>query len=146
LNISVEGLRTGVTDWDAVRGLPADKLPSLTPEQQQVAAQMGISQEDYARSALAGKWTSEKLLQKTGRFARWLEGSLRKAEAGAGIESVVLNTWDGKFEVTVRQEGSPVFFKVDENLVDSFFEGGSTAAEERLVRIIGLVFRPGAEG
>ena len=146
MNISVEGLRTGVSDWDAVRTLPADKLPPLTPEQRQAAAQMGISQEDYARSALAGKWTSEKLLQKTGRFAQWLEGALRKEPVDAKIDAVVLNTWDGKFEITVRREGSPVFFRVDEDLVDSLLEAGSATAEERLARVINLVFRPGAHG
>ena len=146
MNIAVEGLRTGVTDWDAVRSLPADKLPPLTPEQEHVAAQLGVSQEDYARSAFAGKRTSEKLLQKTQRFAAWLQNSLHKIDPRAEIETAILNTWDGKFEVTLRREGAPVFFRVDEDLVDSFFEGGSVGAEERLARVVDLVLRPGAEG
>ena len=145
MNISVQGLRTSVADWEAVRNLPADQLPALTAEQQQVAEKMGIKQEEYARSALAGRRTGEKLLQKTERFARWLQSSLRDKAVGAEIGTLVLNTWDGKYEVAIRGEGSPVFFKVDEDLVDSLFEGGSREARERLDRIIDLVLGAGVE-
>ena len=48
MKISVSGLRTSTSDWEAVRNLPREHLPSLTPEQRQVAQKLRISEEDYA--------------------------------------------------------------------------------------------------
>ncbi len=143
MNISVEGVRTSIADWRAAQSLPREQLPALSPAQQETAQQLHISEEDYARSVLAGHRSSEKLLQKTERFARWLQGSLQGKAAGVKIRAVVLNTWDGKFEVTLDRDGSPLFFRVDEDVVNSLFEGGLADAEERLGRVLDLVLSTG---
>jgi hypothetical protein len=144
MNISVEGVRTSVADWKAAQALPADQLPALSPAQKEAARRLHVSEEDYARSALAGHRTGEKLLQKTERFARWLQALLRERAVDAEVGNVTLNTWDGKFEVTLGRNGSPLFFKVDEEVVDSLFESGSADAEQRLARVLDLVLGVGA--
>ncbi len=138
MNISVEGGRTSITDWEAVRSLPVSDLPPLTAEQRIVAKKMGIVEADYARSALAGQRTMEKLFEKTERFGRYLQRALSRKSREASIESVTLNTWDGKFEISVREAGRLIPLRVDEDIVDDYFDSGSRDMEERLARILDL--------
>src|SRR5579863_554220 len=135
MQIAVDGIRTSIADWRAAQNLPAERLPSLSPAQRETARKLHISEADYARSVFAAQGTGEKLLQKTERFARWLEAALEHKAPGTEIKTVLLNTWDGKFEVAAARNGAPLFFKVDEDLVDSLFESGSPDAEHRLGRI-----------
>ena len=144
MQIAVDGIRTSVADWRAAQKLPAERLPSLSPAQRETALKLHISEEDYARSTFAAQGTHEKLLQKTERFARWLQSALQRKAADTEIKTVILNTWDGKFEVVAGRNGAPLFFKVDEDIVDALFESGSPEAEQRLGRVLDLVLNDGA--
>lgn len=141
VEISVRGSRASVFDWDAIQALPKEELPSLTPEQQQVARKLHIPEADYARSALAAKRGTEKLLEKTERFARFLNESIKKRTAGATLLRVALDTFQGKFEVEAQIDGRPLHFRVTEKLVDELFEGGSESAERRLNRVLALALQ-----
>jgi hypothetical protein len=138
MQISVEGRRSSVSDWQAVSAIPADQLKPLTPGQAAVAAELKVSAEDYARSILEGERASEELLEKTQRLARLLEQRLSSQVAGVQIDSVALETWAGKFRVAIRGKINAVF-RINEDLVDDLFEGGSKEADERISRVIGLV-------
>ena len=73
MEISVQGWKASPGDWEAVRKIPKDELPALTDEQKEVVRKLGLTEEDYARSALAGERTQNALLVKTEMFARLLE-------------------------------------------------------------------------
>ena len=141
MRITVEGLRTSIMDWRAARSIPKGELPALTPEQREVAGKLNVSEEDYARSALAGERTLEKLLTKTQRFGKLLEEKIKTKDRQATVEQVTLNTWEHRFEVEMRLNGNSLPLRVDENVVDDLFEGGSVDAEQRLSRILDLVFQ-----
>jgi hypothetical protein len=139
--ISVEGSRASISDWEAVRNLPREQLPGLTPEQKEVASKLGIPEEDYARSVLAGQRTMERLLTKTERLARLLEPSIRARQARAAIEHVTLNTWEDRFEIQIRVDGNPFPLMIEESVIDDLFESGSADAEERLRRILDIALQ-----
>jgi len=138
MNISVQGSRTSSADWESVRNLPAEQLPPLSPEQREVARKLGISQDDYARSFLAGERTMEKMVSKTERLARFLAERLRRSAREMEIEAVILNTWDGKFEVSVRAGDRVVPIRIAEEVVDDYFDSGSPEMEQRIERVLSL--------
>jgi hypothetical protein len=138
MNISVQGSRTSVTEWEEVRGLPERDLPPLSVEQRAVARKLGIPELDYARSFLAGERTLEKMVAKTERFARYLSERLRKIAPSVNAESVLLNTWDGRFEIHLNFGGRSVPVSIAEGLVDDFFDSGSAEMERRLDHVLGL--------
>jgi hypothetical protein len=138
MQVSVDGWRSSASNWQAVRDIPGDQLRPLTPEQAAVAAKLRISAEDYARSALAGERTTEALLAKTERFAKLMEQRLASRLAGVQVDSVTLETWEHKFRVVIRGKIETVF-RVNEDIVDDLFEGGSKEADERISRILDLV-------
>jgi len=139
MEIAVDGWRASAADWEAVKSLPSEQLPSLSKEQREVAGKLGIPEADYARSAFAGKRSQETLLAKTERFARLLAGMLRQANIPASIESVTLRTFDEKFDILLKSGRSVVPLRVAESLVDDLFENGSAEAKQRMTRILETV-------
>ncbi len=136
MDIVVEGWRAGASDWEAVRTLPPDQLPPLSAEQREVAHKLGVREEDYARSALAGQRTSQRLLEKTERLGRLLQQMMIAAGRAAAVQRVTLLTWEHRFEVVAEVEGRAVGFRIAEDVVDDLFEGGSADADRRLSRIL----------
>jgi hypothetical protein len=134
MDIFVQGSRSSAADWVAARGIPREQLPPLTAEQKEVANGLGIPEEDYARSALAGQRGSAKLLAKTERFARVV--AKRARAKGAEVDQVTLNAFDGRFEVEGKAGETPLFIRVDEGIVDELFESGSVEADQRLSRVL----------
>lgn len=141
VEISVYGARTNSADWAAVRDLPRDRLPELTPGQKEVARKFKIPEEDYARSALAEQHGMQRLLAKAHRFARLLQEKIGAIEPAARIQRVRLDTLQGEFEVEVAADGTSVPLEIAEDLVDDLFKRGSEDAEKRLSRILDLALR-----
>jgi hypothetical protein len=136
VEIGVDGLRAGVSEWQAVRDVPREQLPPLTPAQQEVAKKLGIPEDDYARSALAGERTREQLLKKAERLARVVDQTAKTSGKPVEVQRVILRTIDHRFDVDLRVNGNTVPIHIDESLVDDYFDSGSEDAEQRLKRIL----------
>lgn len=100
---------------------------------------MRIPEEDYARSALAGQRTQERLLAKTEQVAKIVQRKFAERSPGAAVEQVALVTWDHKFEIDVVLNGKAMPLRIDEDLFDDVLEGGSAYAEQKLDRILDLI-------
>ena len=140
MEIAVDGWRSGVADWDAVRNLPAEQLPQLTDEQRAVARKLGIPEQDYARSVVAGERNREALLVKTERLARLLEQRIAALGIDGRINRVTLRTIQGRFDVEVQVNGRTLPLRIDEALVDDYFDNGSADSEQRLAQILDRAF------
>jgi hypothetical protein len=138
MQVFVEGSRSTSDDWLSAQQLPASELPSLSAEQKSVAEKLGVSPEDYARSAKAGEMTRHELHAKTETFGSVLERKIRDRVPNASVESVALLTFEGKFRVVAVVGGKHVRLQIDEELVDDLLQSGSPELETRLDRIIDL--------
>jgi hypothetical protein len=92
MEIIIEGWRAGGQERKEAASVPVSELPPLNTEQKSVAKKMGISEEDYARSAYAGKRNQDRLIEKTRRFAEILGERLQSLSEGARIDRVRLVT------------------------------------------------------
>lgn len=126
MEIVIEGWRAGGEERKEANRVPVSQLPSLSDEQKKVAKKMGISEEDYARSAFAGKRNQERLLGKTRRFAEILDGILRSRLEGGRIDRIRLVTIEHEYRVEISANGRRLIFRVPESMVDDFIEGGSS--------------------
>jgi hypothetical protein len=100
-----------------------------------------ISEEDYARSALAGQLTMGKLIAKTERFAMYLLKRVKEMAPQTSIESVLLDTLEHKFVVSLESEGQITPVHIAEEVVDDYFDSGSPEMERRLDRVLSLAVR-----
>ena len=108
----------------------------MSEEQKEVARKLGVPEESYARSALAGERTQNTLLAKTEMFARLLEKKIRDLGFKAIVESVVLRLLEHRFEVLIVANGARFPLRISEELIDDLFEAGSAEAEEKLARLL----------
>jgi hypothetical protein len=141
VKIGVDGMRFGAKETDEAYSIPREELPPLTDAQREVAGKLGVSQEGYARSFVAGEKTSNWLLEKTKRFADLLRERIPTFRSDAQVESVILRTTERRFEVEVRVNGHAVPIRVRESLVDDIFESGSEQAERNLGRVLDMALR-----
>jgi hypothetical protein len=125
VEIIIEGWRAGGQERKEAAGVPATQLPELTVEQKSVAKKMGISEEDYARSAYAGKRNQDRLIEKTRRFAGILGERLQTLSEGARIDRIRLVTIEHEYSIELSVNDRRIFFRVPEEMVDDFIEGGS---------------------
>jgi hypothetical protein len=144
MQISIEGSRSSSDDWFRAQQLPASDLPQLSDEEKCAAEKLGISAEDYARSAKAGELSRRELAAKTETFGRLLETKMRQSFPGSSVESIVRKTFDGRFLVTAVVNGREVRLRIDEEMIDDLLQSGSPEAERRLDKILELSL-PNAE-
>ncbi len=136
MEIAVQGWRASASDWDAVRGIPPRDLPTLTDEQREVARKLGVAETDYARSVLAGKRTQEVLLQKAEALAAFLENRITEEGRQVRVARVVLDVVEHRFILELDVNGKPKVLRIDENIVDDYFDSGSMDAEANLSRVL----------
>jgi len=135
MEITVQGWRASAAEWDAVRGVPSGDLPALSPEQKEVAQKLGVSEEDYARSVLAGRRTQDILLQKAEALGAFLERRISGNGGEVQINRVVLDVVEHKFTIELSVNGKPRLLRIEESLVDDYLDSGSADSEESLGRI-----------
>lgn len=141
VKIGVDGMRFGAKESDEAYSIPKEELPPLTDAQRKVAQKLGVSEEGYARSFVAGEKTSNRLLEKTKRLADFLQRRVGEFIADARVESVVLRTTERRFDVEIRAGDRIVPVGVRETLIDDLFESGSEQAEKNLGRVLEFALR-----
>lgn len=141
LKIEVEGVRISTPEWEAAREVPKLDLPPLNEAQREAAGKMKLSEEDYARGFLAGERSRALLLAKTERVARLLTEFLTQVAPSAVLRRVTLSTTDHRFDVDVADKGFSVPLRIREDVVDDFFEGGSSDAEKSILRIVATAMK-----
>jgi len=134
MEIIIEGWRAGGQEGREANRLSVSELPALSDEQKKVAKRMGISEEDYARTTVAGKRNQERLFEKTKRFAAILNDKLVSKLEGARIERVWLVTIERENRIEISANGRKLVFRVPEEMVDDFIEGGSADAGRLIER------------
>jgi hypothetical protein len=136
MEIAVDGWRAGTAERELARSLPPEQLPQLTDEQRSVAKKLGIPEEDYARSIVAGERNRDSLLLKTERLARLLEQRIESVGMGVRVNRVTLRTIQDRFDVELQVNARVLPLRIEEAVVDDYFDNGSKEAEERLGHIL----------
>jgi hypothetical protein len=108
----------------------------LDEEQKAAAQREKVSEEDYARSAYAGHLSQQTLLQRTLQFGRWLNARVEERNPECRVESVTLDTWKGRYEVSISGGEEPIDFEMDEELVERFLTTGSAELEKAIFRLL----------
>src|SRR5689334_4718159 len=112
MEIAVDGWRAGASEREVARSLSPEQLPRLTDEQRSVARTLGIPEEEYARSIVAGERNRDALLLKTERLARLLDQRIGDLDIGAHVNRVTLRTIQDRFDVEVQINGRVVSLRI----------------------------------
>ncbi len=140
MDIHVDGYRSTNENWLLAQNVASQELPPLTQEQREVAKDLGLSPDAYARSLFAGDLTRGELQQRSEAVAhlvnRWLE---RNAVRG-DVKAIWLKTFEGKFRVDVQNAGRTVLVFIDEDVIDGILASGSSESQRQFERILDANF------
>jgi len=136
MEVFVRGSRSNAQEWASAQKIPLSEIPSLDENQRAAAKRENVSEESYARSAYAGHLSQQRLLRQTMRFGRWLNTKVEERNPGFHVDSVTLDTWEGRFQVVVLGNGELADFSIDEDLVERLMTTGSAELEKAIGRLL----------
>ena len=140
MQIHVDGYRSSDENWLYAHNLPSQELPELSREEHQVAEQLGVSAEDYARGKFAGDRTRGELEQRASRVGNLVDAWLWQNLLAGSVKAVWLKTFQGKFRVDIETEEQVSFCFLDEDLVDALLDSGSLEAQHQIERSLAANF------
>ena len=139
MEIIIEGWRAGGDERKEAASVPTDQLPVLSDEQKAVAKKFGMSEDAYARSAYAGRRNQERLVEKSKRLADLLKERLAALSGAAQIDRVRLVTIEHEYRIDISVNDAKIHFRLPEEMVDDFVEGGSAHVGQQIVDRLGAV-------
>ena len=84
--VRVSDFTTSIEEWDRAQRAPRSELPNLSAEQKDVARKFGITEEEYARSVLAGRYGNERM-------------NTRARHLGKEVQRILGTFGDGRYRV-----------------------------------------------
>lgn len=145
VKLSVDGVRISALEWEGARDVPVDELPPLTASERETAKKMNVSETEYSRNLLAAERSRTVLLDKTERLARFLRERLAHVAPDVKVRQVALSTVEQRFDVDLVEGNTHIPVRIREEIVDDFFEGGSSEAEGRILRVIETAVKYGRQ-
>ncbi len=136
MDIRVDGYRSSDENWLYAHRLPPQELPALTPEEREVAVNLGLRAEDYARSRLAGDKTRAKLGERAERVGLIIDSWMKKHGLPGEVTAVWLKTFQGKFRIEIATEARTMHLFIEEQIMDDLLDAGSRQAQDLLDRLL----------
>jgi hypothetical protein len=130
-SIEIRSNRVTLADWKRAMAATAGDLPVLDPAQRELAAEMGMSEEEYALQLLAqkyGKQTLEERAQKLSLVVRRLLGNATDAR-------LCLVMYEGmklRWILGIERNGEERRIAIGQELVDDLLDSGLYESEQQL--------------
>ena len=120
--IDLSDYSVSIDEWRRAHNASKSELPDLNELQREVAAKFGISEEDYARSVLAGQYGMRRLRHRARRLGDEVEKILAEMHPECRITRVVADIarerWVVVLQTPKRQVGIAVAREVGDDLID----------------------------
>lgn len=138
IEIIVTGQSTSVDEWARANRADENELPMLSNDQKSFARKFGLSEVDFARSVLAGRYGSEKRAAEASRFAGLLREAVVGLPGGSEIEidQVVFSTFDRRFFCHLREGSREFSFEIGSSFVADHLDSGDHKLRESLKQVL----------
>ena len=118
---------TSVEEWDRAQRAPRSELPKLSAEQKEMARKFRISEEEYARSVLAGQYGDERMKSRARRLGEVIQriaGTLGKDQYR--VKAVVAEMFKSRWVVSLRGHRTQVNVAIPRELADDVLDSYTT--------------------
>lgn len=135
-DIFVSDYHCSPEEWKRAMSAPASELPSLSPEQKEVARKMGVQEEGYRRGMLAGQYGNKRMQEKGQRLGELAEEILEKSGKKYRIVAVVWEPDRARWLLRVETPGGSVGVPIPFELVDDVLDAEILQELHRLRKIL----------
>ena len=125
--VRVSDFTTSIEEWDRAQRAPRSELPNLSAEQKDVARKFGITEEEYARSVLAGRYGNERMntrAQHLGEEVQRVLGTL--GDGRYRVVAVTAEMFKGRWVVGIEAQGRVVNVAIPRELADDVLDSYTT--------------------
>lgn len=134
--IVVSDYSTSVDEWRRAHSAPKNEVPRLNDVQKDVARKFGISEEEYARSVLAGQYGRERMVDRARRIGEIIQDVLDREGTTSRVVAVISEMFNDRWLVKVQSPEEVFGITVPRDLADDVLDSQSLEDTQRLVRHI----------
>ncbi len=130
--VFVSDYSSSVDEYRRAMQAPLSELPELTAEQRTVAKKMGISEEDYRRSVLAGRLGESRMLRRGQGLGEIVEKLLDGLGPDYHVDAIKAEMFNSRWLVRVAAPDRIFNVAVPRELADDVLDSGTSEEIERL--------------
>lgn len=130
--VELSDYSVSVEEWRRAQNAPKSELPELSEAQRAVAGRFGISEEQYARSVLAGRYGMRRLRSRAVRLGEEVEKILRDVSSESRVTRVVADMARERWVILLRTPTRQVGIPVSREIGDDFLDFATREATEDL--------------
>jgi len=130
--IFISGSTGSVEDWQNAMNAPKSELPKLSNEQKEVARRMEMSEEEYARGVLVGRYGENRQKQRGEKLGQRIEEILEGLGKPYQLEALLREGVKFRWVARIRTSGPPKNVAIGFDLADDIIDSGTVQDMERL--------------
>jgi hypothetical protein len=130
--VELSDYSVSVDEWTRAQNAPKSELPELNEAQKAVAGKFGISEEQYARSVLAGRYGMRRLRTRAVRLGEEVEKILHDVSAESRVTRVVADMARERWVIVLRTPTRQIGIPVSREIGDDFLDFPTREATEDL--------------
>jgi hypothetical protein len=144
--VEVSDYSVSVDEWRRAQNAPRDELPALSDVQREVANKFGISEEEYARSVLAGRYGARRLRTRARKLGEQIAKILIELSSGCRVVRVVADMARERWVILIQTPTRQVGMSVPREVGDDFLDFETTEATNELKARLRLSLGLGEKG
>lgn len=130
--VVVSDYSVSVDEWRRARSAPKGDLPPLSQAQREVASKFGISEEEYARSVLAGRYGVLRLRTRATKLGEEVDKILFEVSPACRVVRVIADMVRNRWVVFIETPNREVGVSIPRGLGDDFLDSGTRETAEEL--------------
>jgi hypothetical protein len=130
--VVISDYTSSIGDWRKAQRAAKKKLPVLSEEQKQVAAKLGITEDAYARSVLAGQYGANTMQKRATALGEIVGGIIAEVNRKCEVTAVIAEMFKGRWIVKMRGPGESFAVAVPRELADDILDSGVTSEVRKL--------------
>jgi len=135
--VYISGTSSTAEEWKQALEADKSRLPVLDSEQKEVARRFQISEEDYARSVLAGQLSEDRHKERGKRLGEAASQVLEGLGSGYRLDAVLRKGTDFKWLLRIENPKGFTIADIPLDVADDVIDSGAFDATEKLrVRVL----------
>ena len=134
--VVISDYTSSIEEWRRAQKVSSKALPALTEEQKRAARKLGVTEEAYARSVLAGQYGAERMEERAVALGEMVGRMAGEIIADCKVASVVAEMFEGRWLVRLGTPAECFVVAIPRELADDVLDAGITVEVKKLRSLV----------
>lgn len=131
-DVFVSDYSSSVEEYRRAMTVAESELPELTEQQKTVARKMGVSEEDYRRGVLAGKFGESRMLSRGRKLGATIQELLEGLGPEYKVDAVKAEMFNDRWLIRILTPSRVFNVAIPRDLADDVLDSGAIEEVERM--------------